>query len=355
MNLTHIKKCIVHDNCPDGLVSAILLRDALPEAEIVFVAYGSEAYKALRPEPGVLYADFSPPVRTFRSTEGLSTGTYFVHAEDLGLLKAYVDAGTIVLDHHATARPVVEAFVENGRFGDEKANPGVCGATLVYEHVWLGNAARRLGSIAKPIINLVLLAGIRDTWQRSHDRWREACAQARVLMFYPKHHWVRPSRTERSDHGPGMSLDNILNEWPTYEALGEVLEQKNEERVTELIESAYSFTSRKGTRVAVVAGTDTSDVAEALDVDLVIGFAYSTERTYGAQLFHVTQTPKMRLSTRSHTTFDCAAFTKTLGGGGGHTKAAGCSRPVYLFDAAAWGLSMNPYSTIVDLVEEFEG
>jgi hypothetical protein len=70
MNLHNVKKCIVHANCPDGLLSALLLHDELPSASIEFVQYGSPAFRNLKPEPGMLFADFSPPVRTVKSGEG---------------------------------------------------------------------------------------------------------------------------------------------------------------------------------------------------------------------------------------------------------------------------------------------
>lgn len=50
----------------------------------------------------------------------------------------------------------------------------------------------------------------------------------------------------------------------------------------------------------------------------------------------------MIVSTRSHTTFDCAEFAR-IHGGGGHTRAAGFRVPLYLGD-------LQPYTTIRGLV-----
>jgi len=346
MNFDKITKCIVHANCPDGILSAILLRDALPKTEIQFVQYGTPAYTALKPEPGVLYADFSPPVRTKKS---LSEG-YIVEPEDVSLLQAYVDAGTLVLDHHATAKPVVEAFGGNGCYRDE---PGVCGATLVCDHVWKNQDY----FFFEEVVTLVIRAGIRDTWQRKSTQWREACAQAAVLMFFPWSHW------EKRD------LDDIVHDLAYQNGFGETLLQKREIEVKEAVEKVYRFTSAKGTRVVVFEGPAlSSDVAEFVHdhADLVIAFGYDVEkgpegrgelaashpsvldgsRKVGDVDPLFVYVPRIRLSTRSHTSFDCAAFAKAHGGGG-HTKAAGFSLDVHPSDK-------NPYEYVRELVTVWE-
>jgi len=363
MNFDKVTKCIVHANCPDGILSAILLRDALPKAEIQFVQYGTAEYKALKPEPGVLYADFSPPVRTVKRSpvnkgETWDSTPYVVPPGDVDLLQAYIDAGTIVLDHHATAKPVVEAFGENGCFGDEKAQPGVCGSTLVYDHVWEEESSSVLnGYVDARVSNLALLAGIRDTWQRKSPRWREACAQAAVLMFFPWSHWEE------------RKLDDIVHDLAYQNGFGETLLQKRELEVKEAVEKAYRFTSAKGTRVVVFEGPAlSSDVAEFVHdhADLVIAFGYDVEkgpegrgelaashpsvldgsRKVGDVDPLFVYVPRIRLSTRSHTSFDCAAFAKAHGGGG-HTKAAGFNLDVHPSDK-------NPYEYVRELVTVWE-
>jgi len=380
MNFDKVTKCIVHANCPDGILSAILLRDALPKAEIQFVQYGTPAYAALKPEPGVLYADFSPPVRTKLSTTSLSrTPVYEVDSQDAALLREYVDVGTIVLDHHATAKPVVKAFGANGCFGDEKEQPGICGASLVYENVWELGRRKKYHKDSKvfseafaasedcwppddrtpydAVSDLVSLAGIRDTWRRESRSWRKACAQAAVLMFFPWSHWEE------------RKLDDIVHGLAYQNGFGETLLQKRELEVKEAVEKAYRFTSAKGTRVVVFEGPAlSSDVAEFIHdhADLVVAFGYDVEkgpegrgelaashpsvldgsRKVGDVDPLFVYVPRIRLSTRSHTSFDCAAFAKAHGGGG-HTKAAGFNLDVHPSDK-------NPYEYVRELVTVWE-
>lgn len=107
--------------CPDGVASALLLRSAFNElfdeesidVEVVFVAHGDQL-EALEARPGMLFCDIAPPAAR---------------------AKEFVEVGAIVLDHHATARPVVELF-EHHAFGDEEKEPGVSGAVLAFREVY---------------------------------------------------------------------------------------------------------------------------------------------------------------------------------------------------------------------------
>lgn len=290
--LRAIKTVITHADCADGLVSAMLLRDALgPNVSFRFLHHETAEHRELPAEPGMLFADFSPPEA--RAQE-------------------FVDAGALVLDHHRTARGVVEAFGENGVFGDEATEPGVCGATLVHKHVW---GPMQVGistpfAVAGFAHSLATLAGVRDTWQRSDPRWREACIQHHVLMFIPRERWMN------------VQLARVAEEWHLHVVLGSLLQEKQDEATRNVIAGAYRFTTSRGTRVVVFEGLrQTSDAAESIgsDADLVIGFGFRVERD------GIMQKPKMMLSLRSHTTFDCAVMAMAHGGGG-HTKAAGFSR-----------------------------
>lgn len=284
--LRRVRTIVVHDNCPDGLASAVVLHDALPDADIRFVQYGTEAHKALPATEGILFCDFSP------------------HPDRVD---DFMRAGTIVLDHHRTAKPIVDAMGIRGAFGDEMTEPGVCGAVLAFRHVW---RALRGGTAHERFVeDFVTVVGIRDTWQNKHPRWREACAQANVLMTYPREWWL------------GRPLAGIAERWEReFAPLGAVLRDKEEERVRRAIAEAYRFVTPSGLRVLAVQGVSvTSDAAEMLGdtVDLVAGFSYGVENGVA----------KVRFSLRSHTGFDCAAFAKARGGGG-HTAAAGFSLPV---------------------------
>lgn len=277
-----LKHLVVHDACPDGTASAMILLHCLPGIDVQFVQYGTEAHRTIKVRPDTIFADFSP------------------HPEQVS---AFVKAGAIVLDHHRTQQQIVAEFGKLGIFGDEAIEPGVCGAVLVFREIWwpLMRASSRPGILRgiheRVIQDFAHLAGIRDTWQNKNPRWREACEQAVALDFWP---W------------------EYLNElapdkWQEKLEIGPVLLQKRLNKAKRFGDGAWRFTSKTGTRVAVFEGIKmSSDVAEYLDdeVDLVIGF----------NVFLIDGEPAMVFSTRSHTNFDCGKFCK---GGGGHTKAAG--------------------------------
>src|ERR1700679_2840748 len=115
--LAAIKTLIIHGGgCTDGIASAMILRSVLPDAEIKFVQYMTPEQVNLEPKEGMLFCDITPVADR---------------------VKDFVAVEALVLDHHKTARAVVEAFGSLGAFGDEKADPGVCGAVLAYPHVWI--------------------------------------------------------------------------------------------------------------------------------------------------------------------------------------------------------------------------
>jgi len=334
--LQQVTRVVTHDNCADGTASAILVHDALPEARIEFVQYGTPEYKALTPEAGEgvgMFVDFSPPADK---------------------AQAFADAGWLILDHHRGAQDVVKTFSTNGVFADETLDPGVSGAVLAFRHVWnpLARSASsqnfvRLGDPVHSFANqLAILAGIRDTWQRDHAWWHDACAQAEVLHFFPNDYWM------------ATSLDRIAKGWDDISKIGELLLQKNAKRVDEAIKNGYRFTSKKGTRVIVFEGViETSDAAEKLgdSVDLAIGFRTVCEPEVFVQAFDIPQQPKYIFSTRSHTHFNCAAFAKRFGGGG-HTKAAGFARAFTTSKdpASLHPFGENPFSFVETCVRLFE-
>lgn len=316
--LRSVRRIVAHENCADGLVSALLCKDALAGVTIEFVQHTTDAHKNLAVTPGMLFADMCPPAER---------------------VQEFVDAGALILDHHRTGRSIVDAFGENGVFGDENTQPGACGATLCYEHVWkpsLQDAERVVKQVLHTtatidfVSEFARLAGVRDTWQRRDPQWHEAGIQHATLMFFPASFWL------------SKPLESIAANWAQYRWIGDVQVQKHEDRVSKTAVEALSYTTAKGTRVVCFEGVRlTSDTAERLDkaVDLVVGFSY--RRDDGEDV------PRLIVSTRSHTTFDCAAFARSYGGGG-HTKAAGCSFPVDI------ETDVNPYLRIRRLIEGFE-
>lgn len=319
--LKQVKTVVVHAHCPDGMASAILLKDALPHARVVFLQHGTKEAEEFHAVPGLLYCDFCPPEK--RAME-------------------FVDAGTVVLDHHKTSKNTVMMFGDNGVYADNEVDTedkAVSGAMLAYRHVWNPIAGTTNWSTARytrdRAMNFALLAGIRDTWQSKSDLWKDACAQAEALMFYPVDFWMNQMlpahgaeikchegiygdeikyRDGIFSSGPDGSRQNAL---ANCLKIGNILLAKKDESVAEAIRSAHRFTTIKGLRVIAFNSTSlTSDAAEKLgkEADVVAGFAYKMDDGKAV----------ISISTRSHTGFDCAELAKRFGGGG-HKAAAGFS------------------------------
>lgn len=378
--LQAVKTIVTHDNCADGLASAMILRDVLPKAQLLFLQYNSPDHLNLEATEGMLFCDFSPPA---------------------GRVEEFTKAGAVVLDHHKGAKDIVAAFGEFGVFADEKDDPGVSGAVLAFREVWLplvhkgrietlteeqkferlhiedsirslmrskqqellnqgvgpDEVKTRLTSdkevlelqqklISKPagplydrVTRLARLAGIRDTWQTSNPEWLDACYQHEALMFWPRELWLQ-APIFVGDGSPGY--DNRMN-------IGQTLFQQFQVRVQKAIEGSYRF-EHNGTSVVVFAGTAyTSDAAEKLtnQADVVIGWSYFVESNGDMDGWpdKPTKGPKLVLSCRSRGKFDVLAFAKA-NGGGGHTKAAGFSLFVKPSDP-------NPYTFIEKVFRDY--
>lgn len=312
--LRQVRIIVTHGHCPDGIASAILCHDVLPKAEVVFCQYGTAQRREMVAEPGMLFVDFTPePSRN----------------------QEFVDAGAIVLDHHKGAKEQVEAYGDLGMFADEAREPGVSGALLAFKYVWAPRD-RELRTIRVATASeFAMIAGVRDTWQRESFCWSEACAQAEALRFWP----IEQLLAIQDPFQAGS--DDLQSKL----AIGPVLVARKEAKVKRAVDRAWRTTTARGTRLVVFEGISlTSDAAELLgaEADIVVGFGYEVE--VGAH--------KLILSTRSHTTYDCAALAKHFGGGG-HTKAAGFSK---LFEAMSltYPIASNPYDEVLSHVERFE-
>lgn len=311
--LTSLKKLVTHANCPDGTASALIIRHVLPDIEVKFVTYGTAEHEQLPAEPNTLFCDFAPPQNR---------------------IEEFVKAGTMVLDHHGTAKDLVERFGEHGVFADEKEEPGVSGAVLAYQHVWKPLAYQGAQRPSNHPVEgyrrfevelFAKVAGVRDTWQKKDDLWVSSCRQAEILRFYPVDMLL----------GDRQFFDHI----PQYEEVGQVLMLRQKNECVAAIRDAYRFmTSKVETRVVVVPTTNTSDVADMIgdEADLVIGFRYACEG----------ETQKIHVSTRSRGTFDCGKFCKRFGGGG-HKNAAGCTFMIY-------DVSSQPYRFLEETLEAYE-
>lgn len=305
--LKAVQTIISHDNCADGTTAAMLCQDAMPWAKVVFMQHGTDALKALRAEPGMLFVDFAPPADR---------------------VQEFVDAQTIVLDHHKSAKAVVEAFGADGIFADEAAEPGVSGAVLAFREVWMPlrgeQATTDLREFAERFSRLT---GIRDTWQNKHELWGAAIEQAQVMFMLPNTTWMQ------------HTLSDLAVSWTErYGWLGPVLVDRQAKGVQRSIKGGKRDQTDKGTRAIIFNSlSNTSDAAEVLgrEVDVIVGFSYEVEN--GAE--------KLIYSLRSHADFNCAAFCKAHGGGG-HTAAAGFSVPV--------NDEESPYRTFMRLLNAYE-
>ena len=275
--------------CPDGMGSALIIRDAMPDVEVRFLVSESRELQELHVERGMLFVDVSPPSKR---------------------LPAFISAGAIVLDHHDTVKEDVALFREFGVFADAKTEPGVSGALLAYRHVWqpLMDAAA-IGQIDLYDANARVrtfaeLVGVRDTWQKDDPRFRAASEQASALFFFPWSTWSELKRpfTDPEQH---EVLRRRL-------ALGPDLRARSDELARSLAAGAFRFVTEKGTRVAILPSSIISDAAELVeDVDIVCGFSFRCD--HGV--------PKMKLSLRSRGDFVVRHIAERLGGGG-HAHAA---------------------------------
>lgn len=269
--ILRLEKIVVHANCPDGIASAIILHHALPRLPVEFVVHGTPEHNQ---EPcRALFCDFSPPAER---------------------AQAWVDADAIVLDHHATARPVVELFGNAGVFADEMTDPGVSGALLAYLF------AERLGRATHPMLEFAELVGVRDTWRRSHPDWEEACHLSSALTFFGADFWLKSGLPDRG-----------------HIEAGRVVYEKRLKKAAETA-AVLQPQSFQGVRFGLFndsAEKLTSDVGEAArangrELDFVAGYFVTNDETLVVSMRSVADG------------FDVGAIAKA-NGGGGHTKAAG--------------------------------
>lgn len=266
--------------CPDGTAAAVLIHDALPQAEVRFAAHGPEL-DAVRPEHGMLFVDVAPP--RDRAVE-------------------FAEAGAIVLDHHASQKDVVEMFGARGIYDD---HPGVSGAVLAFDHVWLPAAeANGVGlDVVERARDFALLAGVRDTWQRDDPRWEESCAQAAALRFWP---WERLAAV-RDPFGAGWEELDLL-----VRTTGGQLHANALERARAEAGWVIRVRTSGGTRLALSNTLETSDLAELVDADVLVGWRLAGDDGR----------VRIQASMRARGPYDVAAVARSMGGGG-HRAAAG--------------------------------
>lgn len=262
--------------CPDGLAAALIIRDVFPEVEVRFIAYESKEHLALEPEPGLLFVDIAPPP----------------HKVD-----AFLEARTLVLDHHRSAADIVRRFEAAG-LGWYADKPGISAATLAYDVIWSVYQDQGRTNFESTVAHLARMMGIYDTWQKDNPDWVPARELASVLYFFPD--W--------------LDYDDPIRVLKERLDLGELLVAKDDAAVQALVDGAQRFVTEKGTRVAVIASTALISVAADAfpDADVVVGFMFRIRAGV----------PAVKLSFRSRKGGVVVRHIAEALGGGGHDPAA---------------------------------
>lgn len=337
--LKRVNVVYVHADCPDGLASAMILKDAFRmlgrSPEIIFLKHGTEEKHLATPREGkrwdpshggiALFCDIAPD--------------YHCDPEDEPL--------TIVLDHHKGVEELVRSFGENGIFADEKKDPGVSGAVLAFREVWdavLTHLVSTEGGVVDPPANISSVRdfaqciGARDTWQTKDPKFIRGQWMSKILMAKPADHWLNPR--ESMDRDPRLFTDAFLTSDEVDQ--GRTLYEAHLEAVRQAVDQIVYLTngvSRCAVFQEQACGARlTSDVAEALrekgtDCKFVAGFSFVVDAPGGV--------PRLSYSVRGLNGFDVSRFARA-NGGNGHTGAAGFSVELKLMNLA------GPYHDIAD-------
>lgn len=267
---------VTHENCADGIASALILKRAFPNARVEFVNYNTRKHAELPAEPGMLFCDVTPPRER---------------------IQEFIDAGAVVLDHHVGQKDIVDAFGDLGLYSDD---PGVSGAVMAWGVCDAGGFANTSSSVQE----FANLAGIYDTWRRQNPKWDAAVQQAESLLFFGYEYMSTLPHT--------IWLD-------ATQSTGKVLVHNRNERVIRCLDQA-EYSSIRGVKVCVFQGpsADANIAADKLrsyyqnDVDIVAAFtclAGPEGRRYVVSLRSVRDISVLPIAKAN--------------GGGGHEKAAG--------------------------------
>lgn len=341
--LRKVKVVYVHGHCPDGLASAMILKDAFRmlgmEPPIEFLVHNTREHKAAALDVVAgctLFCDIAP------------------HPEAAKVLHdTQTESRVIVLDHHKGAEGLVKSFAHHV-FADEKAEPGVSGAVLAYREVWCAASDATIALAAEAfqrdmqrtrVEDFARATGARDTWQKDSPLFEEGQQIARMLMSKPQEYWLH-------EHAPYLHPEEVTTGGHLLEAhmtaVNQAVEQcawlwasKFQPAAPQEMVMLHVFQEQaSGFRL-------TSDVAEAIRQrgyndeaqGVVAGFAWVVDK--------MGQPPRLLYSLRGEG-FDVDAFAR-VNGGNGHTLAAGFS--VDLKD-----VDDNPYNLVhARLIAYLEG
>lgn len=149
--VTHV---YTHAHCPDGLASAMILKDAFRmlgmEPKIEFLVHGTDEHRLAGWGDG-MFALFCGIAPHPEAVEGRMVGQFSGPP---------LEMPGIVLDHHKGAEDIVRSFGDRGVFADEKAEPGISGAVLAWREVWVPAWRHHVATFG---------AGLQGSWGRSCD------------------------------------------------------------------------------------------------------------------------------------------------------------------------------------------
>lgn len=331
--LRQVTRIYTHASCPDGLASAMILKDAFRmlgmAPRIEFLTHNTPEHKNAQPpthdQTTILFCDIAPWAPTDPADRVAQIGRMRDWAQ--------FHPTTIVLDHHVGAREIVEAFGPLGVYADAEKEPGVSGAFLACREVWLlawHESGTGLVSTREAVQDFAYCVGARDTWQTQDPRFQRGQYISKFLMSKPASYWLDetlvPGELERYKerwHPPYLRDGEIEMGRALYEAHEEAIRQAVDQCTHSTVVGHGLFVFQEqacGFRLC-------SDVAEALRKDpkkplapargrVVAGFAYVVNKPGGP--------PSLVYSLRGLNGFDVEKFA-TANGGGGHTAAAGFS------------------------------
>lgn len=359
--LREVGVIFTHKNCPDGMATAMILKDAFRmlgmAPRIEFLAHNTPEHRGAierhylhSQNTRALFCDIAPHPDVYRD---------------------HVIAGDIVLDHHKGVEELVRSFGALGVFADEKLEPGVSGATLAWREVWAPihestSGGRPLELVHHEFTNTMNFArdvGARDTWQTEGPRFQRGQWISKYLMSKPAGFWLGTDGYDTPGRHPPYLNDEEIQR-------GRCLFESHEEAVRQAVGQLVGFDvgddinkgdgRREPIRLVVFQEQATgfrlcSDLAELLrgqnstyqyepsisQIDVVAGFSYVINKPGDG--------PTLLYSLRGLNGFDVAAFAKA-NGGGGHTAAAGFS-----IDARPKGaiLTTDPYEEVRRRLETF--
>lgn len=294
MNITDpITTIATHDNCNDGLGSALILKQVYPEAEVAFLQHNTEAWRSLEPRAGVLFCDMTPPPQ--RAAEWAAAGAY-------------------CLDHHIHARETVEAFGTRGLFDND-----ACGTMLAYREVM---KPRIPDPTANPAWSWVAhLIDVRDRWVSDSPDWGRAQQFHHLISNVRPSVWLKRPLDVLEIAGP-LSVSYRTDEnanWLDYSWLLMESEMVRAEETLARFQTGKMYDHRYA--VGIAHGSLSSQIGEqgrqaGFDVTCVIVLAEDMRWVF---------------SMRSSDRVDVGAIAKA-NGGGGHARAAGFSLPFALPD-----------------------